>query len=60
MHGQWMALKEIEGWTYGPIKDEQLKTHPCMVPYADLPEHQKVKDHLFSAIVDTLKVLEIV
>jgi hypothetical protein len=35
----------------GPTKDSSLKQHPCMVPYSDLPEGQKLKDVLFLAIV---------
>jgi hypothetical protein len=53
-HENWLRDKEAEGWTYGPVKDVEAKTHPCMVPYADLPESQQVKDHLFLAIVKAL------
>ena len=54
-HQGWMDFKEIDGWVYGPIKDMTAKTHPCMVPYEDLPEVDKVKDELFKAIVDVFK-----
>lgn len=50
-HDSWMAEKGAAGWTYGPVKNEQVKTHPCMLPYCDLPEEQRVKDHLFRAVV---------
>ena len=30
------------------MKDPAAKTHPCMVPYADLPESQRRKDALVS------------
>lgn len=53
-HASWYAVKEKEGWKYGPVKDVDKKEHPCMVPYDELPEEQKMKDYLFVAIVRTL------
>lgn len=46
-HATWLAYKEADGWTYGPTKDSTAKTHPCMLPYEQLPPEQKEKDHLF-------------
>lgn len=54
-HTEWMTHKIAEGWSYGPRKDATLKEHPCLVPYDDLPFEQKVKDHVFRALVATLK-----
>lgn len=53
-HENWLKFKTEHGWAYGPIKDEATKTHPCMVPYDDLPIEQCVKDTLFVAIVNAL------
>lgn len=53
-HNNWLALKEKEGWKYGPKKDPEKKTHPCMVPYSDLPKDQRRKDALFIAVVHAL------
>jgi len=53
-HKSWMEHKIKEGWIYGPIKDVNKKTHPCMIPYQDLPKSQQIKDYLYSAIVKTL------
>lgn len=50
-HENWLALKVAEGWRWGPEKDVRKKEHPCLMAYAELPEEQKLKDHLFSAIV---------
>ncbi len=50
-HEAWRAFKEKDGWTYGEVKDAELKTHPCMRPYAELPEAQRIKDKLFQAVV---------
>lgn len=53
-HQNWLDFKTADGWVYGEVKDAEAKTHPCMVPYADLPEDQRRKDHLFRAIVTAL------
>lgn len=50
-HEMWLAHKEAAGWVYGPEKDADRKTHPCMVPYAELPREQQVKDTLFRCVV---------
>ena len=50
-HESWMAEKIKDEWVYGEVKDPVAKTHPCLVPYNDLPVEQKVKDMLFIQIV---------
>lgn len=54
-HEAWLAEKEANGWTYGEIKDEAKKSHPCMVPFAELSPSQQAKDHLFKGVVDSLR-----
>jgi hypothetical protein len=49
-HEAWFKAKQADGWKYGTVKDPAAKTHPCMVPYDQLPESQRFKDHLFRAI----------
>jgi len=53
-HNAWMADKVQDGWVYGDVKDGDKKTHPCLVPFNQLPEFQKKKDALFCATVDAL------
>lgn len=53
-HNNWLAVKHSEGWVYGETKDPVAKTHPCCRPYEDLPVEQRVKDHLFIAVVRQL------
>lgn len=55
MHESWSAEKVGDGWVYGDVKDADAKTHPCLVPYAQLPETQRKKDDLFLAVVNALK-----
>jgi hypothetical protein len=50
-HEAWYQTKINEGWTYAKVRDNEKKTHPCLVPYDELPIQQKVKDHLFRAVV---------
>ena len=50
-HANWMKMKIAEGWTYGEVKDPIAKTHPCLLPYEELPATQRYKDHLFGEIV---------
>lgn len=54
-HDNWLKEKEASGWKYGPTKDPDKKEHPCMVPFADLPTHQKAKDFIFRAIVHEIQ-----
>lgn len=53
-HAGWLAEKAATGWVYGPEKDVEKKTHPCFVPYEQLPPAQQMKDHLFIATVRAL------
>jgi len=50
-HARWLEHKTREGWKYGLVKNTERKEHPCMVPYDQLPSEQRVKDHLFCAVV---------
>jgi len=54
-HNNWMKDKIAEGWVYGEIKDPVKKTHPCLIPYRQLPRDQRVKDYLFKVICDYFK-----
>lgn len=54
-HENWMKLKLSTGWVFGPTKDAALKQHPCLVPYDQLPEEQRIKDHLFVSIFNVFK-----
>lgn len=50
-HNSWLAVKRAEGWIYGPVKDANLRQHPCFVPYSELPAAQQVKDALFINVI---------
>ena len=54
LHESWCCQKRADGWALGPVKDAEAKTHPCLVPYAELPVEQKVKDDLFQTTAGAL------
>lgn len=49
-HEEWCRFRRADGWTHGDVKDPVAKTHPCLVPYEDLPPEQRGKDHLFRCV----------
>lgn len=57
-HESWLAVKLADGWAYGPVKNAELKQHPCLMPYDGLPPEQKFRDYLFRAVVHTLAGLK--
>ncbi len=50
-HLAWFEHKRKEGWVYGKAKDIEHKTHPCMVPYDELPPEHRYKDTIFGNAV---------
>lgn len=57
-HESWTAHKVADGWVYGAEKDEAAKTHPCLVPYGELPEAQRIKDTVYSCLVKAAIYIE--
>jgi hypothetical protein len=53
-HQSWVGHKIADGWVYGEVKCPMKKTHPCLVPYEDLPLEQQLKDLIFRSIVSGL------
>ncbi len=53
-HDAWSNFKMKDGWVYGEVKDGEKKTHPCLVPFDQLPKFQQKKDILFKSIVKAL------
>ncbi|MFM2625693.1 RyR domain-containing protein [Vibrio owensii] len=53
-HERWLQEKLADGWVYDEVKDAQAKTHPCCVPYYQLPPEQRAKDYVFKQIVHSL------
>jgi hypothetical protein len=53
-HNNWLRFKVEEGWVYGPVKNAETKEHPCILPYEELPDHQRAKDFIFRGLVHAL------
>lgn len=55
VHEVWAKNRMEEGWIYDTRRDDIKKTHPCLVPYDQLPESEKEYDR--NTATDTLKLV---
>lgn len=55
VHETWAQGRIAEGWRYGEQRDDSLKTHPCLVPYGELPESEREYDR--RTAIQTLKLI---
>ena len=55
VHEVWAETRISQGWTFGEKRNDDLKTHPCLVPYEELPEEEKEYDRNTS--IGTLKLI---
>lgn len=55
VHDTWAAHRFADGWTYGPQRDDTHRTHPCLVPYEELPETEREYDR--ATAIHTLKLI---
>lgn len=55
VHEVWAAGRMADGWTYGETRDDASKTHPCLVPYEQLPDSEKEYDR--NTAIGTLKFI---
>lgn len=55
VHEVWAEARISQGWTYGEKRDDKKKTHPCLVPYEELPEEEKEYDR--NTAISTLKFI---
>ena len=54
-HDLWALGRRSEGWTLGEQRDDELKKHPCLVKYSDLPESEKKYDR--KTVIGTIKAV---
>jgi ryanodine receptor 2 len=55
VHEVWAQSRMDQGWTYGDSRNDELKHHPCLIPYEDLPEVEKAYDR--DTALGTLKLI---
>lgn len=54
-HDIWALERVKQGWTYGPSRDCDLRTHPNLVSYHKLPPEEQAFDYRTS--METLKTI---
>ena len=52
LHGSWMQAYFEMGWEFGPEYNRENKTHPDLLPYADLGQLERDKDAVFVALCE--------
>ncbi|KAM5146539.1 LOW QUALITY PROTEIN: ryanodine receptor 1 [Mantella aurantiaca] len=55
IHELWALTRIEQGWTYGPIRDDNKRLHPCLLDFHSLPEPERNYNLLMSG--ETLKTL---
>lgn len=55
LHEVWSETRIQQGWTYGEQRNDELKTHPCLIPYEELPDSEKEYDR--NTAIGTLKLI---
>ena len=55
VHEVWAQNRISQGWSFGEVRNDELKQHPCLIPYEDLSEEEKLYDRETST--ETLKLI---
>ena len=55
VHEVWAKNRMEQGWVYGEERNDELKSHPCLIPYEELPEVEKAYDR--DTALSTLKLI---
>jgi len=56
LHGSWMDAYFRNGWIYGKKYDPEKRTHPDLVPYAQLGKLERDKDAVFIALCEIARL----
>ena len=54
-HDHWARQRIDAGWTYGPERNDELRTHPDLVPYGALDDAEKEYDR--TSVIETLRAI---
>ncbi len=55
VHDVWASGRIADGWQYGEKRDDEKKTHPCLLSYEQLPDSEKEYDR--QTAIGTLKFI---
>ena len=54
-HEVWASKRIADGWSYGDVRNDNKKQHPCIIPYEELTETEKDYDRATS--LESLKAI---
>jgi RyR domain len=54
-HDNWALERLSQGWRWGASRDDRARTHPDLVPYAELAESEKDYDR--KTAIETLRAI---
>ena len=55
VHEVWAKGRITQGWSFGPVRNDELRQTPCLVPYEELTEEERDYDRNTSQ--ETLRYL---
>lgn len=55
VHEIWAKTRMEQGWTYGKERNDLLKQHPCLIPYEELSEEERIYDR--NTAIGTLNLI---
>jgi len=54
-HDIWASQRISDGWVFGLERNDELRCHPCLVPYSQLPEVEKEYDR--KTVLGTIRAM---
>jgi len=58
LHDKWVRAYKRMGWKYGPVRSQEDKTHPDMVPFDKLGRKEQEKDWVFFTLCEIAKKIK--
>lgn len=53
-HERWMRFHLLYNWQYAPVRDNAMRKHPSLIPFAQLSDSEKAKDDYAWMQLETL------
>jgi hypothetical protein len=54
-HDNWARQRLAEGWRFGRRRSDRKRTHPLLIPYADLSYEEQQTDRLLA--LETIRLI---